>query len=153
MLVAACSGAGWGAAEPGSDLYGSSFVSVEIREDGEPSTLVSDPVFVGFEDEEFAEFEKAALVRWDAGCNEFEALIEIERDALVAIPHAITGPRAEGESPLTPVASATSRSCPDSEHDQDERLVQFFLSELAWSLEGERLVLASDTTELVLEQR
>jgi hypothetical protein len=63
------------------------------------------------------------------------------------------GPKVEGQEPLTPAAVGSGRSCPDTEHEQDEWLADFFLSVPAWTLDGGTLVLETDTTTTVLEKR
>jgi hypothetical protein len=153
LAAAGCGGVGSASPPAGNDLYEGSFVAAEVREHGEVREFVVDPVRVSLEEDQYEDHEEAAQLRWDAGCNEFEALIEITSEELAAIPHAMRGPKIEGQEPLTPAAVGSDRSCSDAEHEQDEWLADFFLSDPAWTLDGDTLVLETDTTTMVLEKR
>jgi hypothetical protein len=147
LLVSAC---GVGSAATG--LYEQAFVVDELREHGEVRAVVSDPVHVSFEEDEFEGYDDVALLRWDTGCNEFETIIEVTSQHVTAIPHALFGPKSDGQE-LSPVASGSSRDCPHTEQEEGEWLVDFFLADLAWTLDGETLVLESDAAEMVLQKR
>lgn len=107
-----------------------------------------------FEEHTFDGYEDAALARWDAGCNEIDARVEVGPHQVVAIRHAVRGPQVEGrEPPLGPAAESTDRSCPDEEHEQDAWLADFFLSDPRWAFDDEALVLDSHGTTMVLEEQ
>jgi heat shock protein HslJ len=115
-----------------ADLWGSTFVSVGVTEDGESRPLVKGTrIEVTFEYR-----EGVGGVRWQAGCNTLGSGVEISRDRL----H------------LTEAVTGTAQRCRDELNMQDQWLINFFTSDPNWDLTNGRLALISGETVIQLEQ-
>jgi len=107
------------------DLWGRTFVSTRVIEDGEPRTLVEGTrIHLTF----FVERERRGL-RGGGGCNNFGAGVEITADRLRL-----------GE------IEGTDQGCAQELHTQDEWLTAFLRSDPRWELRGDRLTLTSGET-------
>ena len=111
-------------------LWGSTFKSRAITEDGGPRPLVAETRVV-------VTFEKSGDrqdIGWSAGCNGAGA-----------------GVRAEDNRLLIGQIASTLMGCEPDLARQDEWLSEFFGSDPDWTLTGNRLVLTSTATVIELE--
>jgi heat shock protein HslJ len=130
LLTIACGSDGEEAEQAPADLWGHTFISTTVTEDGEPRPLVPDTrIQVTFE-----EREEHGVARWEAGCNIFGTEVEITAESLLV-----------GE------IAGTEMGCRDDLHEQDEWLGGFFGSDPRWQLSDERVTLTSDETVIELE--
>jgi len=111
------------------DLWGRTFVSTRVTEEGEPHTLVEDTRI------ELTFFEERGErgVGWSAGCNTIGAKIEVTTERLLL-----------GE------IGGTQQACAPESQDQDEWLVDFFRSEPRWEFHDDTLTLTSGDTMIEL---
>jgi heat shock protein HslJ len=113
------------------DLWGQSFVSTAVTEDGEPRPLVHGTrIRVTFE-----ERKDQGIVRWQADCNTFGADVQITADVLRV-----------GE------IEGTAMGCRDDLHEQDEWLTGFIGADPRWRLSDARLTLTSGETVIELKR-
>jgi heat shock protein HslJ len=133
LLVASCGGSATGEfGGRAADLWGRTFVSVAVTEDGESRPLVAGTrIKVTFEKR-----EGGGGLRWQADCNIQGAGVEITPDRLV----------------LTEGVSGTAQDCGDELHRQDEWLADFFGSDPYWFLTDKRLALTTGETVIELEE-
>lgn len=120
-------------AAPGADpddLWGRTFVSTRVIEEGEPRTLIEGTrIGLTF----FVERERRGL-RWDAHCNIFGASVVITADRLI----------------LGEIGGTQKGGSPECQ-EQDEWLADFLDSEPTWELRGDMLTLSSGQTIIELE--
>lgn len=114
------------------ELWGRSFVSVAVTEDGEPRPLVSDTSI----ELTFEKREGEGGIRWRAGCNIFGSSVEITPERLLV----------RGQ------IGGTMQRCRDALHKQDEWHTGFFGSDPRWNLNDERLTLTSERTIIELKE-
>lgn len=130
LTLIACGSDGDEAEQAPADLWGRTFISTVVTEDGEPRPLVPDTrIRVTFE-----EREERGVVRWEAGCNTFGGEVEIGAERLLV--GEITG---------------TEIGCPDELHEQDNWLGGFLGSDPRWRSSDDRLTLTSGDTVIELE--
>lgn len=111
------------------DLWGRSFVSTAVTDDGQPRALVTDTRIV-------LSFEERGVVRWNAGCNFFGAQSEITAESLL----------------LTRIES-TAIGCRDELREQEDWVAGLFGSDPGWQLSDDQLTLTSGATVIELEAR
>jgi heat shock protein HslJ len=135
LLVASCGGNAVGefGGQAAADLWGHTFVSVEMTQDGEPRPLVAGTRL----ELTFEKQENEGGARWEAGCNTMGSGIEIAPDRLL----------------LTEEVSGTAVGCRTELHEQDDWLADFFASDPHWDLTNTRLTLTSGETVIELEER
>jgi heat shock protein HslJ len=130
VVLGACGSGDDEAQQTPGDLWGRTFVSTAVTEDGEPRPLVPDTrIEVTFE-----EREDQGVVGWQAGCNTFGSDVEITADSVVV-----------------GVIAGTEIGCADELHAQDEWLAGFFGPDPRWQLSDDRLMLRSGETTIELE--
>jgi heat shock protein HslJ len=111
-----------------ADLWGRSFVSQAITENGVPRPLVPETrLEVVF---------RRTSIGWEAGCNSSGGDLEATEDHL-----------------LVSNVVSTLIGCPDDLAQQDSWLSRFFVSDPSWMLEGDRLTLMSDDTVIELQEQ
>jgi heat shock protein HslJ len=130
VVLLACGSGGGEAEQAPGDLWGRTFISTAVTEDGESRPLAPDTRIAVT----FNEREDQGVVGWQAGCNTFGADVEITADSLVV-----------------GVIAGTEIGCADDLHAQDEWLAGFFGSDPRWRLSNHRLILTSDETMIELE--
>lgn len=119
------------------DLLGRSFVSTSVSVDGEPRELVGEPLAV-----RFMEVSGDVSVAWEAGCNIAGGLFDVTAARLE--PH---------RSPDgVPAFGGSEVGCEPDAHEQDEWLEDVFDEGPQWALDGDTLLLTTDSVELVLRE-
>lgn len=122
--VAACGGDDEAAAPTADDLNGRSFVADSI----EGATIVEgSEVVISFED---------GMILVEAGCNSQRGSYEVDEGALVA------GPLA-----------ATMMACDEALMAQDQLLAEILADQPAVTLDGDEMVLTTDSTTVTLTER
>jgi heat shock protein HslJ len=120
----------------GEELLGSSFVSTEVRQNGEPVSLKGEPFGVGFEQR-----DDGPLVRWSGGCNATGGAVEITSTRL-----RLQGPagRAGGDS--------TAIGCPPELERADRWMATFMAGGPEWELQGDQLILEAGNRTLIMRR-
>lgn len=141
------------------DLLWRRFTSVEVTQEGRERELVGDtPITINFNPDrvvsrrdEHGELERVdadATLTWRAGCNHFDSLVDVHEDRLALRPLPALG---DGEGPGV---SGTARGCSPEAHEQDDWLLDFFVAGPRWQMANdERLILRTDDTTIVFEER
>ena len=111
------------------ELEGRTFLAEQVTEDGEERALVTDTMLR-------IEFTSGE-VRANAGCNHLSGPIESTDDGVLTVGG----------------MGGTEMGCSAELHAQDDWIIELFTSSPAWSLDDDRLVLTTDTTEIVLLDR
>jgi heat shock protein HslJ len=112
------------------DLWGRTFVSVAVTEDGEPRPLIPGTrIKLTFEQR-----EDEGIIGWEAGCNLHGARVDITPQRL----H------------LRQMAG-TDMGCTDELHEQDQWLGALFNSDPHWELREDRLMLTFGGTSIELK--
>lgn len=122
VAIVGCGGGDEGA-PGGAELRDRTFVSTKDRSGA--GSAFSAPVTVWFEGER--------RLSWKADCNTAGADVEITADRLIV-----------GQ------IMSTEIGCPGRPAEQDRDLAAFFESDPRWSLDGDRLILSSDSVEVTL---
>jgi heat shock protein HslJ len=114
--------------DAGASLNGRRFVSVSVSEDGRPRPLVAGThITLNFDD---------GRLGANAGCNTMGTAIDVT-DGTIA---------SNGE------IASTAMGCADALMAQDEWLGRLLREPLKWRLDGDRLELWNDTTNIVLRE-
>src|SRR5918996_1799475 len=111
------------------DLWGRTFVSVAVTEDGVPRPLVPETHI----ELTFKERADEGVIGWEAGCNLHGANLDVSPQRL----H------------LREIAG-TAMGCRDELHAQDEWLVALFTSDPYWELHQDRLMVTVGETGIEL---
>jgi heat shock protein HslJ len=131
LVLAACGSGEPETQQAAEDLWGRTFVSAAVTEDGEPRPLVPDTrIRVTFE-----QGDGRRVAGWHAGCNHFGADVRIAADNL-----------------RLGTIGGTEIGCSDALQQQDVWLAEFFGSDPEWSLSGDRFTLSSDATVIELKE-
>lgn len=120
------------------NLLERSFVSTSVMVDGEPLQLVGGPLAVRFDGHDGGRVD----ISWEAGCNiaggKFDATAE----------------RLEPRRSPDGVAAfdLTEMGCEEQELQQDEWLQELFADGVTWELDGDTLLLSTDSVEMVFNE-
>jgi heat shock protein HslJ len=128
LLAAGCGASGVGAGGVGP-LAGRAFLSTAVSEQGHARPLVAGTRIR-------LAFDGDGKLSAEAGCNHLFGSATVDGDRLVV-------------SEL----GGTDMGCDRALHDQDSWLTRFLGSRPSWKLDGDVLVLRSETTELTLTDR
>lgn len=116
----------------GAPLWGRTFTSTAVTQDGQPRALVDDtPITVTFEQREGTD-----VLRWQASCN-------IAGGDLVVQPRHLR----------VTAQGATDMGCAQEDHRQDRWLSDFFGDDPRWELHGRKLELWTDDIVIQLSAR
>lgn len=129
LMAAGCGGETGAATATGDGLEGRTFLSESVTEDGQARGLV-DGTRIRLE------FTDDGRVVANAGCNTLFSDVSIDERTLTV-----------------GMMGGTELGCDASLHEQDAWLAAFLESDPGWLLDGDRLTLTSDTTEVVLLDR
>lgn len=117
----------------GTELWGRSFVSVAVTEDGQPKALVPGTSIRV----EFERRDDGGVVRWWLGCNTHGARVVISADRLDLEATSLGG---------------TAVGCDEERHEQDGWASRFFSADPHWRISGGRLVLTVDDDVIDLRE-
>lgn len=128
LLLAGCGASGVGAAGVGP-LAGRTFLSTAVSEQGSARPLVAGTRIR-------LAFDGDSKIDAHAGCNHLFGTATVDGDHLVVAD-----------------LGGTDMGCDSALHEQDRWLTRFLGSRPSWKLDGDVLVLRSETTELTLTDR
>lgn len=120
------------------ELLGRSFVTSSILVDGEPYQPVNRPLAVRFDGDNGDRIG----ISWEAGCNVAGGQFDAAPDRFE--PHRSP----DGK----PAFDTTEMGCEQPEHEQDRWLADVFAAGPTWELDGDTLLLTTDSVEMVLDE-